>query len=216
MLQIQFLEMQIKSHFYVNCLNIIYSMAATKKYGLIQEFTLYLVDFYRYIESAFAYMTSLTDEMTHISSYIEIQRIRYPERITYRTVIDTELGSAKIPPLILLTFVENIFKHAMSMSEPLHILISANRKREDGDIRITIEDDGKGFPENLMRNLNEFSQKALDADSYPGKRTGIMNTICRLSMYYGNKVRITFEPGDGGRGSRITMQFPEKGGGDSV
>lgn len=211
-LNIQFLEMQIKSHFYVNCLNIIYSMAATKKNELIQEFTLYLVDFYRYIESAFVYMIRLEEEIGHIANYVEIQKIRYPGLVEYQTVTDLKLKEAKIPPLILLTFVENIFKHAMNMSEPIHIFIEA--KLQKGKIKILIRDDGKGFPENLMHNLNCFAEEVQDVDQYPGKRSGIINTICRLHMYYGDEMAVTFERKE--KGTEIILLLPWKEGEDTV
>lgn len=215
-MHIQFLEMQIKSHFYVNCLNIIYSLAATQRYQLIQEFTLYLVDFYRYIESAFEYMICLSEEITHISNYIEIQRIRYPGLITYQIKADHKTDGVKIPPLILLTFVENIFKHAMNMSDPIHITIRAELEEDNPKIKIVLEDDGIGFSENLRNNLNMFSRETADVDQYPGKRTGIINTICRLHMYYGKDVQISFDSGEAGRGSRITLFLPMKEGGTSV
>ena len=185
--RMQSLRVQIKSHFFINCLNSIHSLAIIGDNELIQEFTLCLSDYFRYLGSGFSETVYFGSELSHLNNYIKIHQIRYPDRIIYLHAADPELEDFQILPMILQTFVENIFKHAMDMSTKITISLKARPELRDGNrgMLLEIRDTGPGFTTEQLQLLNS-----------PGSGlsgTGIRNTKARLQLYYGEAATVTFE-----------------------
>lgn len=110
-MELRFLKAQTNPHFLFNTLNNIYALARKKsddtadvvmKLSKLLRFMLYETD---------KPFIPIADELRVIESYIELEKIRYNDRlkITYNTAIDNQ--NTPITPLILLPFVENAFKH---------------------------------------------------------------------------------------------------------
>lgn len=199
--RMQSLRVQIKSHFFINCLNSIHSLAIIGDNTLIQEFTLCLTDYFRYLGSGFSETVFFGSELSHLDNYIKIHQIRYPDRITYLHSADPELEDFRILPMILQTFVENIFKHAMDMSTRITISIRARAEHRDGKkgMLLEIRDTGPGFTPEQLSVLN-----SPDA-SLPG--TGIRNTKARIQLYYGDSATVTFENA-ADHGAVVRLFFP--------
>jgi LytS/YehU family sensor histidine kinase len=122
---------------------------------------------------------SLEEEMRHAENYIRMQEIRYPDRIFYITEIQKELGQVQVPPFAIQTFIENSFKHALFFEEMLSIFIQASEVQENGTrfARIVIEDNGEGFPDELL-------QRSGHSDSGDNTRVGIVNIAKTLELLY--------------------------------
>ena len=197
----QFLQMQIKSHFFMNCLNIIYSLAELKNYSLIQKMDMCMVNYLRYLARKEDEPVVIEQELEHIRNYMEIQELRYPGRFSYEIQVEEEMKPAPIYPLVIQTFVENSMKYSMDPGKENEIHIQMGRK--ENWIQIIITDNGAGFSEEILPALNNSGQMKL----YGLTGVGITNIKNRLKLYYRGKATIRFsnqEPS----GARVVIEYP--------
>lgn len=112
--ELSFLKTQINPHFLFNTLNSLYALAR-KKSDLTADVVLKLAELFRFMLYEAAKSTiPLSQEIAIIDAYIELERIRYNERLSVTFVKETDDPFISITPLILLPFVENAFKHGAS------------------------------------------------------------------------------------------------------
>lgn len=193
--QLQYLHMQTRPHFFLNCLNVVYSMAGEKKYEEIQELILNLSVYLRSSFKNSFRMISLAEEARSVNSYIRIQQIgaALPPHAVFE--IESEVSHAAIPPLSILTFVENSIKHSIRTDLPLEIQILCKRlPGEDGDyLNITIRDNSSGFSPDVLKILNQPSREL-----YQEHQVGISNLKHRLRLLYGEKAALYFRNLTGG------------------
>lgn len=204
--QLEYYQLQIKPHFFVNCFSILFSMAQKKEFERIQELCLYLSNYVRYLFSDSQVSVRIVDEIKHINDYLSIQNIRHRSTANLTDSIDSNYLNCRIPPLVLFTFVENSIKH--SQSDNLSIEISVEEFSAT-HIKISVLDNGKGFSE---ENLNKFnitpeSFTAVERSSH----VGIANIYSRLYMVFGNDFTISFENGDNG-GALVSIRIPKEKG----
>ncbi|WP_337098257.1 sensor histidine kinase [Paenibacillus sp. YIM B09110] len=187
--ELQYLQMQIKPHFYLNAFNTIYSMAQMKDYQLIQDMVRSLSDYLRYTVKGNFTLVLFEDELRHVQTYLQIQKIRSGENLICHIDADQQLMSLRMPPLILHTFIENIMKHALTMYEPITVIIKAEwiELNNGKYAQISIQDSGSGFSEEALEQIN--SDYVLHKDD--GANIGIWNVKQRLKLMYGNKASIT-------------------------
>lgn len=202
--ELQYLQMQIRPHFYLNALNTIFSMAEMKDYKLIQELVRYLADYLRYMCRADFLLVPFEDELKHVQNFLQIQRIRSGDNLICEIDIDKRLMDMRIPPLILLTFIENIVKHAFNIYEPITVLIKASLvENQDGKyVNIMIQDSGKGFSTEALEKLNHGI-----IHKNQGKSIGIWNVKQRIKLIYGDQASIEASNSDNS-GARIDIVLP--------
>ena len=207
-LQLDYMHLQIQPHFYINCMSLIYNMAAMGEDDTIQQLSACVSDYFRYIFRSDSNMVCLTEEMKHVGNYLEICRIRYKDRLTFHLEKGEGLEDIKIPPLLLHTFVENSVKYAAGSGKTIQILVAAARKKQQGEefVEIKIEDNGIGFSDNVLESL----RKDKDIVTEKGTRIGIRNCIQRLSRIYGSSARVLFENREEG-GARVLITIVLKG-----
>jgi len=134
----------------------------------------------------------LARELDFIACYIDLQKVRFDDRITLITDVDPAVMTALVPSLILQPLVENAVRHGIaSGSSAGHIEIRA--RREGGSLHLTVKDDGPGLP--------------ADWDSAHGFGVGLSNTRERLDRLYGPDQRfdITSQPN---AGVLVTLTLP--------
>src|SRR5215467_2010381 len=131
-------------------------------------------------------LVTLDEELILVRSYLEIERIRFGERLRFRIDPDSVQGAALVPRLSLQTLVENCVKYAVSPSrEGAAVTV---RAAADGDrLRISVEDDGPGFdsshlPEahglHLLKSrltMTFGDQAAFRIDSRPGRTSAALD-----------------------------------------
>lgn len=168
--QLASLEARIHPHFLFNTINSI-SALVTENPSLAEEMLENFSDLLRYsLDSNSKSLVSLKQELQITEKYLEIEKIRYEDRLTFVIECDRQFYNAKVPPLSLQTLVENSIKHVVSKSsEPTEITIFVSKNGEF--IEIKIKDSGFGFSEkdlkpnhgldNLRKRLqNLFADKA--------------------------------------------------------
>lgn len=188
-LQLESLQLQLRPHFFLNCLNLIYSLAEEKKYTVIQELALNLSAYFRNIFKDNSKLVTLSSEINSIENYIRIQGtgMQFPPRL--KLSMDSGTADILIPSISILTFVENAVKHADPIDTTLLIHIKCSRldSEEGSYLYITICDNGGGFPQEKLSELNNPHSKT----SVNG-HIGISNIRHRLHFLYGERATVSF------------------------
>lgn len=208
--QLQYLQLQIRPHFYLNCLKGLYAVAEQGNVAKIQQIILSISGHLRYMFRDQMEMVPLEQELRHIRNYIEIQRLvsAYPPEC--RIEVPAELKRFMIPPLSLSTFVENSCKHRGSGQAEITVraLILGEGKERFADLMV--QDNGDGFSEEVLREIN-----AEDDKIYTESHVGLRNIRHRFRLIYGDKVVFAFYNTAGGPVSEIIVPYPEEGKGEN-
>jgi sensor histidine kinase YesM len=175
--ELNLLKSQVQPHFLFNTLNNIYYEAyreAPRTAGLIER----LSDIMRYfVDESTKDEVSLQTEILFIENYIALEniRIRHEAQIHFTKECN---GEASIPPMLLMTFVENIFKHGIDKS--------SNDNKVDISL---IQQDGNL----LFRTRNHLHEKPVKKDSHG---FGIQNLRKRLTLLFGTKFELNIDSSD--------------------
>lgn len=205
-IQRQFLQNQIKSHFFLNCLNIIYMLAQGKQFQLIQKLDLCMANYMRYLTRPAEQPVTLFLELEHVKNYMTIQTLRYHDRITFSCEVeDPDMEQYSLYPLMIQTFVENSMKYAMDPeSDHNHISVKiAHIPKKPDYFSILITDCGPGFPEETLIRLN--TSLPLPMNGLSG--IGIANIKSRLALFYKGKGSILFS-NTSPHGAKVELQLP--------
>ncbi|RAP75148.1 sensor histidine kinase [Paenibacillus montanisoli] len=188
--ELQHLQLQINPHFYMNSLNILYTLARTRNISLMEEMSLCLIQYFRYMFRSNLTFVALEDELKHIRNYIQIQELRFPDYLKCEIAAPEFILSTPLPPLVIQTFVENTVKHAVTMDEPilLTIRVELYRMEDEPYLLITIRDTGKGFNADVLREIRK-GNRIVDEE---GDHIGIWNVQQRLQLLYQNRAQVLF------------------------
>lgn len=203
-IQLDFLSVQIKPHFFLNCLNIIYHLVQIEKYKEVQHLTECVSSYLRYIFKNKENMVKFGEELKHIRDYLDIQKIRNGEGFKVDIQVCDEILGVKIIPLLIQTFIENALKHTIDYDNDIKITLVAKKIsiEEEEFLLVIIEDTGDGFDKDILYKL----QNHIDI-SEGEKKIGIMNSIQRMNLQYGEKAKITFY-NRATSGAGIRMEIP--------
>lgn len=202
----QFLQSQIKSHFFLNCLNIIYMLAQGKQYELIQKLDLCMANYMRYLTRPAEQPVTLSRELEHVKNYMTIQTLRYHNRITFSCEIeDPAMEQYLLYPLMIQTFVENSMKYAIDPeADDNQLSVKVAHVQEDPELfSIFIEDSGPGFSDEMLKQLN--APESLPINGLSG--IGIANVKTRIQLFYKEKGSICFS-NSGTHGARVELRLP--------
>lgn len=121
--EVNFLKSQINPHFLFNTLNSIYAQAHSRSENT--EFSiLKLSELLRYVlYDSGAEKVELTRDIQYINNYIDLQRLRLSNRIQLDYAVEGNMDGLSIAPMLLISFIENAFKHGISYTQPGSILI---------------------------------------------------------------------------------------------
>lgn len=200
--QLDNLRLQVNPHMLLNSFNMIYSLAQLQNYECIQDFALYLVDYFRYILKEADDLVTLQKEMKFVESYLGIQRIRFPD--TFGSVYNMQEGCEKalVPPLLIENFVENAMKYALKPGEMIEILINA--RREEDKLLLSVCDTGNGMSEEVLKKVQDGE---VYVDRLGRKHIGVWNCRRRMEVFYGGAadMKIVSAPG---QGTQIWLELP--------
>lgn len=173
--ELKFLRSQIHPHFLFNILNSLYALTL-KKSEKAPEVVLKLSDLLNYmLYECNAPMVSLKNEIKLINDYIELEKLRYGDKLSMEFNVENSKTDNKIAPLLLLPFVENSFKHGVS------------KKVSDKWIKIdlSINEDVLLLKIANSKNVNQPGNE----QSYT-EGIGLLNVKRRLDLLYENKYEL--------------------------
>ena len=183
--QLEALKMQVHPHFLFNTLHSI-SALLSKDTEAARKMITRLGDFLRLtLENSGSMEVTLQQEIEFLNGYLEIERIRFQDRLTTNIRVDPEVLDVRVPNLILQPIVENAMRHAVGNSTSGRVEITAAPR--NGVVRIEVKDNGPGIQ----------SDGTLDARR--GRGLGLANTRARLAGLYGNAAsfELTNDPSGG-------------------
>lgn len=191
--QVQYLRLQLRPHFFLNCLNVIYSLAGEKKYGALQELTLDLSVYLRSIFKNSARLVLLSEEIASVESYVRLRSIGMEPPPELDVFVSAEAAKAMVPPISVLTFVENAVKHAGAA--PLRIAVQCQvlRSPEGAYLNITVTDNGGGFSPEALEEFQTLGNRL-----YTARHVGISNLHHRLRTLYQGRATLSFRNLSGG------------------
>ena len=189
--QLNALKLQIRPHFYLNCLKSTYALAAMERNKEVQENVLYLSRHLRYVFTDLGDHVTLRTELELCRNYVMLYAIGQKMPPSYRENIDPQLEEMKIPPVSLLTLVENSIKYGAEESSlrNIEVFVSARiLQMEDGElINIMVRDNGPGFPKEKLDYINDLGVE----------HVGLGNLQKRLRYYYGDRCSVAFSNAGG-------------------
>ena len=173
--QLEALKMQVQPHFLFNTLHSISALLSKDTEGARKMITR-LGDFLRLtLENSGSMEVTLQQEIEFLNGYLEIERIRFQDRLTTDIKIDPSVLEARVPNLILQPIVENAMKHAVVNSHSGHVEITAAPR--NGAVHIEVKDNGPGLQVDRTLEVRR------------GKGLGLANTKARLVGLYGTDAR---------------------------
>lgn len=161
---------QINPHFLFNTLNSLYGLLITHS-DRTETMLEHFINLTKYMyHNANHEFIALADEVNYISRYIDLQKLRLNEYADVSFTYQIADDSVPIPPMLLITFVENAFKYGISSNEPCFIRI-----------RLTQQHDTLRF---------EVENSVFERDVKTSKQMGIENCRRRLSLLYPDRHRL--------------------------
>jgi LytS/YehU family sensor histidine kinase len=191
--QLEALKMQVHPHFLFNTLHSISAMLSKDTEGA-RKMIVRLGDFLRLtLENSGSMEVTLRQEIEFLNGYLEIERVRFQDRLTTDIHVDPEVLDVRVPNLILQPLVENAMRHAVGTSKAGRVEVVA--APQNGVVRIEVRDNGPGIQ----------ADGVLDARR--GRGLGLANTQARLFGLYGDAATFKLSNGPAG-GLVVTLEIP--------
>lgn len=203
-LAINFRNLQIRPHFFVNCLMMLSAMAESGEAEKVNQLTVCLANYFRYIMHDCMDMVTVEQEVSHMRDVIHINEEWNTHQLEFFCDIEAGMGKCEIPALLISTFLENSIKHAVGRDGTLRIDLCV--RSEKNQLCIRIFDNGAGFQEEFL----EHFRKGDFPKEEQGKHIGINNALQRLNLIYGGRASITLSCSEIG-GANVEIQIPQEG-----
>ena len=206
--ELEYMQEQIRPHFYLGCLSIIHGIAEQINADEIVRISESLSGYMRYVMQGAFHQCRLSDEIEHVKNYVEIQKLRYGNRFSFQLIQEEGLERAEVPPLLLQTFVENAINHGLNLKQKLEISVylAVEQYQEEQFLYITISDTGTGFPKEILQAIEQGEEIYYDNR----RHIGIQNVMRRLKILYGNSAKITLSNMEEGLGAIVELTIPHK------
>jgi LytS/YehU family sensor histidine kinase len=171
--ELKFLKTQIQPHFFFNTLNNLYALTL-KKSDNAPQLVVKLSDMMQYVlYEVNDSKVALLQEINHINNYIDIERLRFHDKVQASLNITGNIEDVQVPPLLFLPFIENCFKHGLTENSILEI-----------EVDFTIENKYLHF--NLTNTFNPNIQNTHKEKS----GIGLVNAQRRLNLLYFNNFKL--------------------------
>ncbi len=166
--ELKYLRTQIQPHFFFNTLNNLYALSL-KKSDSAPRLVLKLSDMMQYIlYEVVSSKANLLQEINHINNFVDIERMRFKDRIEFDMDITGEIDNVEVPPLLFLSFVENCFKHGLSGNDKMNVNMSY-KVTDNGYLEFNVANNFN--PNNLVKKNHGI---------------GIANAKRRLQLLFSN------------------------------
>ena len=200
---LRLLQEQIQPHFLYNTLDTIVWLIESNEPDEAVTMVVTLSDFFREILSKGKEFISIQEEEKHISSYLQIQEMRYRDILEYDIQLDQVIYKYQILKLTLQPVVENALYHGIKYKRAkgcIHI----HGEKEGEIIRLTVRDDGVGMDEEELEQLRQQVEKPCQETE---KGFGLANVNERIHMYFGYEYGMKIES-EKGKGTTVEIVIP--------
>lgn len=198
------LQEQIKPHFLYNTLDTISWMARDYDAEDIVRLVDALTNMFRIGLSHGKDIITVKEEITHVSNYLYIQKIRYKDKLNYVIHVDESLYAVEVPKLILQPLVENAIYHGVKAKRGGGT-ITITGVPEGENLVFTVQDDGAGMLQEKVEELNRRMSERSVLDEK--KSFGLFYIRERIQLCYGKGYGVHVES-TLGEGTRVTITLP--------
>lgn len=190
--QLESLRLQIQPHFLFNSLHSIASLLRRRRNDRALEMLLGLSELLRAtLERSNRVRIPLHEELGFLRLYVDLQRIRFADRLSVDYDVGEECLEQPVPTLLLQPLVENAIRHGIApRAAPGHVKVLA--RVEDGRLDLTVEDDGVGLPDGF--------------ETGP-EGVGLSNTRSRIRRLHGGDASLIVRRREGG-GTIVVVSWP--------
>ncbi|PCI35818.1 MAG: histidine kinase [Flavobacteriaceae bacterium] len=172
-MELDLLKSQIQPHFFFNTLNNLYALTLTKS-DVAPSVVLKLSDIMQYVlYEVKEPKINLYDEVKYVQNYLDLERLRYGDRIETSIEIKGSIEDLTVPPLLFLPFIENCFKHGVYGDNPMKVKIGFDNK-DDGFLYFSVENSCEDIPRETQN-----------------KGIGIQNVSRRLELLFKEDFELT-------------------------
>ena len=198
------LATQINPHFLFNTLETIRMKSLASGEKEVAMMLKLLASLLRYNLSVEGKPVPLITELDAIQNYLNIQHIRFGERISFDVVTTCDVQNQMILPLLIQPLVENSISHGLENTISggfIYIFITSDE--ESDDIIITVKDNGTGISQEKLNELNAKINLGA-AEDYTSS-IGLVNVNSRIKIYYGKDYGMTIASKEG-EGTTVTIR----------
>jgi two-component system sensor histidine kinase YesM len=205
--QLRVLQSQINPHFLYNALQSIGTLSLQSNAPEVYRLLTSLSSIMRYSMNMEDDVVPVSAELSHIESYLKLQKQRFGDRLSYEIEAEPDLLSSQMPKMSLQPIVENFFKHSFEDLEHIGVItVKVNRMNLDTK-RIVIADNGKGVTEDELTRINLKLTQGMKLHEDRADSIGMKNIYDRLAMYYGSRAVMCIANREGG-GFQVTLEIP--------
>lgn len=212
--ELELLQAQINPHFLYNTLDTIIWLAEAGDQSKVVSMVGSLSDFFRASLGQGRDIVTIGDEIRHVSSYLEIQQVRYQDILTYSIDVPEEIYISKIPKITLQPLVENALYHGIKNRRGGGC-ITITGKVESKCVYLYIEDNGIGMTEERLeqinRKINAGEKTENEADAGGNREEaeifGLYNVNERIRLKFGSRYGIHIDS-EFNKGSVVTVLLP--------
>ena len=199
----QALSLQVNPHFIYNVLDLIGWCARLGKNDVVVQVTVNFGKLLRSILNNRDDMVCVRTEMDMVRAYIDIQKLRYAERLQVEMQLDESLEEERIPKLLIQPLVENALVHGLE-GKPGVGRIRISSRREDGYLVFLVEDNGVGLSEERLEHVRQLKSQGM-------YNIGLSNVQQRAQLYGDERcgLRIESKLGEGTKVWLTVLPQPE-------
>lgn len=198
--ELALLQAQINPHFLYNTMDTIIWLIEGEKTQEAVEMVSNLSGFFRHSLSKGEDIIPLSEEESHVRSYLQIQQARYKDILDYEITVPPSLSKAMLPKLTLQPLVENALYHGIKLKRAKG-MIRISAREEKGLVLLLVEDDGVGMTQARLEELRE----SMESDKKVGFGLSAVNQ--RLRLQFGPQYGLTIVSREG-EGTAVTARIP--------
>ncbi|UJF34918.1 sensor histidine kinase [Paenibacillus hexagrammi] len=201
--ELKALQSQINPHFLYNTLDLINWMADSGMNADIKKVVKALSRFYKVSLSNGKDVITLREELQHVTFYVQIQNIRYENKITFENLVPDEFMDNRIPKITLQPIVENAILHGILGKPGREGTIRITAYLEADTIHLVVADDGIGMGDQQLQD----ARAGISKSRHSGSGYGVKNVTERLQHHFGPSFGLTYES-KWGEGTKVNISIP--------
>lgn len=187
--EFELLQSQINPHFLYNTLDAIVWLAESGEQQMVVDMVENLSDFFRTSLNQGKDIVTVKEELEHVRSYLEIQKVRYQDILRFEIDVPETVHKYLIPKITIQPLVENALYHGIKNKRGLGTIVIKGCLREDGFV-LQVSDNGIGMKEERLIQVREGieNKSPNEKDIY-----GLYNVNERIRLNFGEKYYISLE-----------------------
>ena len=201
--EVNALQAQINPHFLYNMLDMINWLSKAGKKEQTSKAIQTLSSFYKLTLSKKEIFSTVGEELKHVGLYVELQNMRYEDKIDLLIDVPEELYDIRIPKLVFQPIVENSILHGIFETETKSGSIVITGWGDGDDAVFSVFDTGVGIDKEVLPLILTGESKG------SGSNIGIYNTHLRLQLLYGEKYGLHFES-EKGKGTEVLVSIKKE------